>query len=134
MIESDALRTRLLEDPAVCVLVGSDRKARVYPIVLPQDSTFPALTYQLISAPRELTHDGPSGVAWNRIQIDCWASTYLEAKQLATTVRRWLNGWRGRVGDEDVQLMQNLNSRDLYEPETRLYRVSQDWGVWADEV
>ena len=45
---------------------------RVYAQFLPQDSTFPAITYSTISGVRNYHHSGQS-YAEHRIQIDCWA-------------------------------------------------------------
>lgn len=133
MIETDGIRTRLLADSAVRALVGHGARARCYPIVLPQDAEYPALTFQRISGVRELTHDGPDGVPWMRLQVDTWATTYAAAKALAKAVRECLDGFSGHVGDEHIKLAQLLSERDLYETATALYRVSLDFGVHYTE-
>ena len=61
-----ALRAYVLADPAVSALIGT----RWYPVVLPQSTAFPAVTYQRITTTRVGSHHGPSGLAAARFQID----------------------------------------------------------------
>lgn len=110
--------------------------SRVYPIVAPQDPERPYLTYQLISRESEPTHDGPSGLDNPRLQIDTWASTYVEAGQVAKQVRAAMDGFVGTVGDVEFQASFLDEERDLYEDATQppLYRVSQDYRGWVREA
>ena len=52
------LYAHLVGSAGVTALVAT----RVYPLLVPQDATLPAIAYQRISGPRDHTHDGPSGV------------------------------------------------------------------------
>lgn len=50
----------------------------VYPLVLPQgyDGTYTAVTYQVITAPRDYTQEGADGVTIFRIQTNVWNGNY----------------------------------------------------------
>ncbi len=50
--------------------------SRVYPLVLPQDPTLPAETFQVISAQREHLMGGDPGEVHARVQVDIYDSTY----------------------------------------------------------
>lgn len=92
-----------LGDASVPSLVGP----RIHPVGDPQPVARPKLTYQRIDTDRSaasggLTNDGPTGMAIARIQWNCLADTLIEAKQLATAVRRSLNGLAGTLSGIQV--------------------------------
>lgn len=118
------LRARLVADGTVAGLVGT----RIYALILPQDPTLPAVTYQRISGPRLQSLDGAAGRGMARIQIDSWAGEYLDAQAVAAAIRGSLNGFIGDLATLDVVCRLD-NERDLYEDEARLYRVTQDYTV-----
>jgi hypothetical protein len=99
--------------------------ARIYPMLLPQGATLPALTYQRVSGVQSYSHQGDSGLATVRMQVDCWGATYASAKAVAAQVKAALSGYtssaigRCHLGAE----------RDLYDPETGRYRVIIDFMV-----
>lgn len=125
------VRTLLLSDAAIAALVGT----RVYPTILPQASTFPAITYQRISRIPVADHLSDVGaLARPRVQVDSWAGTRDGAEALGEAVRRKLNGYRGPVaGSEDVQMIQLDAVRDLYDDDVKLHRHSADYFVFHEE-
>lgn len=128
MIETD-LQAYLIANTAVKALVVS----RVYPLVLPQDSEIPALTYQRISGPRVRSLKGPSNLAHPRIMIKCYGRTYLSAKTVAAAVRVALDGYRGTMGSTVVgDVILDGEDEDL-EQDTGLYWVSMDFIIWHKE-
>lgn len=77
------IRYRLNNYAGVTALVAS----RIYPVVLPQEPTYPAITFSLVSSQRiEGTWTNP-GMARARFQITCWASTFDSVSGLAEQVR-----------------------------------------------
>lgn len=124
-----ALRTRLLEDAAVSGLVVD----RIEPAPLTQDSPLPAITYQRISGARGETFDGPSGLAWPRIEFDFWAATHDGARALFDAVRRSLDGAAFVAAGVVIQKAQVISETDFYESDVKLHRVSADLRVWHEE-
>ena len=60
---------------------------RMYPVRLPDTARdFPAIVYQTISNPRQITQDGDSGTTFARVQLWLYARTYLECCTLRDAV------------------------------------------------
>jgi hypothetical protein len=125
MTPEAAVRACLVANAEVAALVAS----RIYALKLPQPPTLPAVTYQRISAQRDHTLSGPSGLVRSRVQIDAWGRTYSEAKSVADAVRRAL----AHFEDATVQAALITSDRDLFEDEVNTYRISSDWIIWFVE-
>ena len=125
------IRTLLLSDAAVAALVAG----RVYPKILPQSPTVPAVTYQRISRVGVAdTLDAPGSLARPRVQVDSWGSTGDQAEALGETVREAINGFRGNVsGGASVQRIALETVREEYDDEVKLHRHSADYYVWHEE-
>lgn len=129
-----AIADRLTTDATVASLVAT----RVFPEILPQDPTYPAIAYQRITTQRVRSMDGPSGLSRPRIQIDCYAAAYAQAKALADAVRLALDGKRFSYAGLDVQAAFLEDERDQEASEGRDIdderRVSLDFFVWHTEA
>lgn len=128
-MEAD-LYSAMANDATVGGLVGgTGSSARVYPMILPQGSVLPAVTYQVIDKPRIDTASlsGHNARVRARVQVDCWAGTYAQVKSLADATRNAL-----LTASAFTAL--NLDDRDLYEDDTHIYRVSADFSVWYLEA
>jgi hypothetical protein len=77
-----ALRTRLISFGPLSTLLAT----RVYPLIRPQSSPLPAIRYQVISDPRPENLKGYDGARVSRVQVDCFASTYVGARDVAEKV------------------------------------------------
>lgn len=97
---------------------------RVYPAVLPQRPTLPALTYQRISGVPEYSHSGRA-LMQSRFQISCWAATYAGAIALATAVKAAMDTF------PDVAFIEGHS--EMYEPETSVYHIPVDVMIWHEE-
>ena len=106
--------------------------AAPYPVLLPvlDESGLPALTYQVISSQPDATLDGASNVTEYRIQYDAWGKTYTGVKAVQDALRQVLDGYSGLLSDGTVvfDVIRDTAS-DLYEPDSRLYRVTSDYRV-----
>jgi len=60
---------------------------RINPLRIPQGSSFPAISYQLVSVVPNPSKSGPSESDFARIQINSFALTYQSAVQVADLVR-----------------------------------------------
>jgi len=125
-----AIYAILVADGTVSGLVST----RIYPVKLPQSPDMPAITYSRVSGPRIQTIAGPSGLAYPRVQVDSWASTYTGIKTLADAVRQALDGYSGTIASIRIGGIMMDGELDLYEPGVEEYRVTQDYIVWYDET
>lgn len=110
---------------------------RIYPLVLPVSVTLPAITYQRIDTPREITHDqAAGGLAMPRFQFTAWG-TFAEAKAIVKALRTALNGFRGTFGASanTVRVYGVLadNERDDYDPDSGLYWTTADYFLHHEE-
>ena len=125
-----ALYTLLSTDASVTAVIGSGASARAYPLLLPQNGTLPAVTYQRVSTPRILTASlgGQNARVKCRMQMDCWARTFAQARTLADAVRTAMLG-------ATTFTALALDEQSLYEPGERedglhFYRISTDYSCW----
>lgn len=128
----EALFKHLKSFAGLFALVSS----RIYPMVMPQKTTMPTVTFQRISTPREYAHDGYSGLAHPLFQISCWAEKYSIVRAVAKQVRLALQayvGTMGGVGGVEVQASFQENERDFYDSEAGLYHVPVDFRIWHKE-
>lgn len=109
----------LTADSGIAALIGT----RVYPVMLPEDPTLPALLYKFVggaSSPTLTT----SGMQRSRLEIDCYGATYDDASALRSAVIAALNGFQDELGDGTyLQNAELLNpGLDFFEDEPRQYR------------
>src|SRR5689334_5062394 len=77
-----ALRSRLTEDAAVAAVVGT----KIYWTLVPQSTVLPYIRMQTISDPRPEHLQGYEAARVTRVQVDCFAAKYLDARALADKV------------------------------------------------
>ena len=118
----------LVANNGVHALVGG----RIYPLLLPETPTLPAVTYQVISTVPVYSLDGAAGAQKVRIEFNAWANTYGECKQVSAAIRTTLESYRGALTDSTfVATVAVVNSTDYYDDTARLYRVQTDYSFWA---
>jgi hypothetical protein len=125
----DDLRTFLMADADVLAAAST----RIYPTALPQKPSFPAATYNVISATRSPTMQHGDVLPSKRLQIDAWGSSFADAQELGEAIRVALDGYRGDMGDTTVAAIFADTERTSYESEPKLYRVSRDYFIWHYE-
>lgn len=118
MIETE-LYTILSADATIAAATSS----RIYPLVMPQNVTFPAITYQRISDNPVNDLSGYSNLSNPHLAINCWATRYDEAKELAENVHDAMN-----TSTAFKAIL--INDLDGYDPDTGLFVVSQDYSCW----
>ena len=96
--------------------------SRCYPLMMPQNPTLPALVYSRQASKPEYRLEGGSSLSQVRVEIDCYAKSYEEAKSLASQVRSAMElaAFKGTM----------IFDTDFYEPDVKLYRVVLDFYVW----
>ena len=118
---------RLLLDDDVITYHG----AEIYPQEIYQGGVIPAIVYQLISLNRQYTHDGPIPLCSARFQINCWASTYSGAEDLADGVRYLLNAYSGVASGVTIHAMSLIGSGDIISVGVAA-EESKRFGRWLD--
>lgn len=109
-IES-ALYAILAADVTVAGLVGT----RIFPNVVPQDQSLPAISYQRIATSRVWSLEGPSGLAQPTFQVNCLAATYDALRTLSAAVRAALDGYSGTASSVAVSVIRLIDEGDLPE-------------------
>lgn len=132
MIE-DAIYSILSADPAVAGVVGT----RIFPVMMPEQVGYPALSFQTISADEFHTLDRSSGLVHQRLQIDAWGNRYRDVKLLQKKVRDVLEAtygyFDGPNGPVNINGILREDERDSYEKETRTYRCGQDFLIFYND-
>lgn len=96
--------------------------SRIYPAVLPQGVTLPAITYQTVDDVEGVTHDGATNLVEARYQLKFWADTVLASNALRKEVQAALNGYSGVFGARTIQMSRVvLGLKEQNEPETGLW-------------
>lgn len=137
MADLEATFVDMLEASAgITAIVGSGVDARIYPLLVPEDfSNYPAITFQVVSETREPELTKQNGLMRARVQTNCWARSYAEAKTLKEAVRNAIDGgtafFTNGVFIDDGQ--------DSVEPSpdarpARLYCKRVDVLVWVTET
>ena len=132
MMEADLIGKLLASAPVSAIV--SDR---VTPVARTQGAALPAATVQRIAGGPEMADDGSAGIAGVRVQVDCWAATYGQAKDLAGAVTTELNATADEIqGSTNFIYIILEDVRDLREPGYNnpeyLFRVSLDFLVWSN--
>lgn len=120
----EALKKVLTDNAGVAAILAG----RVYPVILPQNVTYPALAYQKVTGAPDMALDGESGLTRNRFQIDAYGETYAAVRGLSKAVRTALNGKKFTVDAVRIGSVVMISERDFYEEKT--YRVSMDFSIW----
>jgi hypothetical protein len=116
-----AIRTLLYNDTAVRAIVDS----RIYPLNMPLNATFPALTIHKISG----GENHVTGHGYPRYQVSCWAESFEGVQTLADAVTSCLNRYKGVASGNHIKRIVYVNSLDAIEDETGLYHVPVDFKV-----
>jgi len=117
--------TKLTTDPGVSAIVS----VRVYPSHFKQQGSKPAIRYSRLSSVNYLTMSVDTGIERIRYQIDAIAATYAEADALRDATKSALRRWR-KTGIQDTYF---ISESDIFDDETRLYRVRMDFDIIAEE-
>lgn len=101
--------------------------------------SLPRITYQRISNPRPAALTGATSLSNPRIQMDCVAATYAEAKAISDELRNCLHGYRGQMGQTFIDSCLLDDERDFEEPvpgldDASTFGVSIDFLLFIQEA
>lgn len=114
-------------------LVGT----RIYPLLLPQKATLPAIAYMQISrTPVHVRNSAIDLLVNTRWQFDVNARTYAAAQQVTAQLKNGLQTF-SRSSSPRVDVVFVENERDDTEPsfdENNYYRIMVDALIWHEEA
>ena len=99
----------------------------------PRDEARPYIVLHLVSLTEGHTMQGPDGLERSRVQIDCYAPSFGQAREIAGDVKRVLDHYReGQF--RGVFFDAARTTRESGEDNAPLYRCSLDFIVnWRDD-
>ena len=114
------IQNALANNAGVSALVGT----QIHYSEAPQNTPSPYIVMTKISAPRDYTHDGPSGLVKGRFQFSIFAATYTLTKQVAAAIKPVLENLKCWCDDET----------DLgRDPSTGFYHLAVDYQITYNE-
>jgi hypothetical protein len=113
------VKEALAGNVGVTAIVGT----RIYPLKLPQNPTYEAISYQRIS---NTGQDGTSTLRQSRWQFNCWAATYGDGQTLATAVKAALEEYINLLGIPGINMARVVNELDDWDEDSEVYRVMID--------
>lgn len=122
-----ALKTHLQDDATINGIVSE----RIHPVMVPERSPVPAITYTVIYGEPQNAVDGFTGALTRyTVQIDCWAETFATARRLAEAVRDRMN----EAAASFRSVVREYPALDDYEADTKRYRRSVGVSCWHSEA
>lgn len=112
---------------------------RMYPDVLPQNATLPAIVFSVVSGLSVTHFTGSAELSQTRLQIDCIATTRITANSLGELVRKNLEHYTGAGGSEYIKVALAESPRYDYDPprdasDQGRYTHSRDYMIWHEEA
>ena len=102
---------------------------RIYPLVLPQNSTFPCLSYARTDNNKLYCLMGSATLENPHIEINGWALTYTAIKDLSTRI---IAAMSSAVGFTCI-LISDIDAAEVNELNEIFYRVTQNYSCWNRE-
>ena len=133
-----AIVENLEAETQITALVGTD-PPRIYPVgEVPERDPLPRITYQRITTDHGQTLAGANALAEATVQVNCIATTYDVARDLAELVRLQMmrSTWPGtEVGSVTINgVRQQGDSDEVERPlagrERGIFFVPQDFAIW----
>ena len=122
MIEQ-GLTALLSNNSQLQALIG----ACLYPVMVPEQTTYPCLSYQVVSAASEYALPG-SSERWKRLQFDAWGQAYADCKNVVDALDAALDGLTGALPDGTVVLGAFRGVElDLSEQYSRTFRTMVEY-------
>lgn len=127
---AENLYAYLIAQPEITNIVST----RVYPVILPQEPIYPAITYNDDDSNYVESFDGQTGLVQSVFQIDAWEKTYAGATTLATAINTALRNTSGAFGGIIIQRCTILSGPiTAYENSVEAYRQTQIFSIWNNE-
>lgn len=110
---------------AILDAAATTASTRIYPMLLPETPTFPALTYQEVSGVPQQHRTSNTALDRLRYQVNCYGKTFEQARVLANEIRA-LN----RASGGEISRILVEDTRDDFDVGTELYSRQIDLILW----
>ena len=120
------IETKIYAHLSTTTAITASVSTRIWPMTLPDNPTYPAITYERISSNPQFGLSGYASLDNPIITIDCWTTSYDQAKTLSTRVHAAMDS----AGTFKANL---LTDNDDYNPDLQIYRVVQDYSCWSED-
>lgn len=129
MTIKEAIYAYLVAQTGLTALTGR----RLYPVNLPQNTTFPSALWILINANRNhlMGNDASLIDALYRFQI--YGKTFDSAKAVALQIKTALQDYSGTMGGESGVVVQRVffeSADEDYNDEDQIHMISQEYKFW----
>lgn len=129
------VRTTLLNDATIASTVSN----RVYPLVMPMNTAFPAIMYTVLNTNSDSHLKGTTGIAESMLQLDGYGQNYSSLLSLMELVRLEIQSIRGTYDSVFINSIDLDSSYDMFDrPEDGsdlgLYRVVQTYNCFYQET
>jgi hypothetical protein len=104
------IRTYLLTKTAITDIVGT----RIYPTILPQNATLPAIVFDVFGGTPDDVLTGSSGSFRAVVDLECISANHITSNDLAEQVRLVTQGYFGAMGDEQINAARLLSRSENY--------------------
>jgi hypothetical protein len=124
MIES-GLTSLINADATTTSLIAG----RIYPLVLPETPTYPALTYRTISSLPTYDLNGDVVETKTRIEFTSWSTSYGDCKTVNEAIRAVLESYKGTLSNGAVVSFtwRDGSAVDAFDDVRRAYNSSVDY-------
>lgn len=128
---NEALYSYLSNYSGLTDLVGN----RIYPVKMPKNVIYPAITLQIITGLREHLMGSDSNLIATSVRATSWARTFDSAKQVINQVKEALQDYSGTMADSVVvqRIFTESDQAELYDVKEDVYYISQDFLIWWEE-
>jgi hypothetical protein len=107
---SKAIRAILLADSSVAALIG----VNIFPRVVPDDASVPAIAYFRESHERVRSLSGERSTADANYDVECWGTTYDEAEALGDAAHAALADYAGTISGVTFQHIRIIDEDDAF--------------------
>ena len=113
--------------------------SRIYPGTAPQDTAYPRITFKVFTDKPEHHMAGASGISEAMVQIDVWALSSVDRRNIGNLVKNAMDGLISnsmgglQVGQVFLKDRRNTEEKPENESENAIFRMSMDFTVWRAE-
>ena len=125
---SKSLAQFLITNQAISAITTEIR-----PVKLQEGHADPAIVYMQADDRQFPIIAGRSSLKQAEFYIDFYSQSYETVKTLALAVRTALDNYMGAFGDHIAENIECTTDDDMFEDQTKYYRVAQNYVIWYSD-